>query len=114
MSEMRSYETRGGIGVTCSVEAVAGQAALDALTAELDAQRGVLLASSYEYPGRYTRWDMGFTNPALVLVARGRDVAIEALNARGGRAAAADRARARRSAGRRGVRRRATRRCAAA
>ena len=83
MSEVRSYETRGGIGVTCSAEAVAGQAALDALTAELDAQRGVLLASSYEYPGRYTRWDMGFTNPPLVLVARGRDVAIEALNPRG-------------------------------
>lgn len=83
MSEVRSYETRGGIGVTCSVDAVDGQTSLDALTAELDAQRGVLLASSYEYPGRYTRWDMGFTNPALVLVARGRDVAIEALNERG-------------------------------
>ena len=83
MTEEHSYETRGGIGVTCRVEAVAGQAALDALTAELDAQRGVLLASSYEYPGRYTRWDMGFTNPALSLVARGREVAIDALNARG-------------------------------
>jgi anthranilate synthase len=83
MSEVRSYETRGGITVTCSVEAVPGQAALDALTAELDAQRGVLLASSYEYPGRYTRWDMGFTNPPLVVVARGRDVVIEALNPRG-------------------------------
>ena len=83
MSEVRSYETRGGIGVTCSVEAVDGQTLLDALTAELDSQRGVLLASSYEYPGRYTRWDMGFTNPPLVIVARGRDVVIEALNPRG-------------------------------
>ncbi len=83
MREVRSYETRGGIGVECSIEPVAGQAALDALTAELDAHRGVLLASSYEYPGRYTRWDMGFVDPPLVLVARGRSVAIEALNARG-------------------------------
>ena len=83
MTEVYSYETRGGIGVECSVESVAGQAALDALTARLDAHRGVLLASSYEYPGRYTRWDMGFVDPALVLVARGRSVAIEALNPRG-------------------------------
>ncbi len=83
MNEVRSYETRGGIGVECSIEPVAGQVALDALTAQLDAHRGVLLASSYEYPGRYTRWDMGFVDPALVLVARGRNVAIEALNPRG-------------------------------
>jgi anthranilate synthase len=81
--EIRRYETRGGVEVECSVEPVDGRAALDALTAALDTRRGVLLASSYEYPGRYTRWDMGFTDPALVLVARGRDVAIEALNARG-------------------------------
>ena len=33
MTEVRSYETRGGIGVECSIEPVAGQAALDALTA---------------------------------------------------------------------------------
>jgi len=83
MIEVRSYETRGGIGVECSIEPVAGRVALDALTAQLDARRGVLLASSYEYPGRYTRWDMGFVDPALVLVARGRSVAIEALNPRG-------------------------------
>lgn len=83
MIEVRSYETRGGIGVECSIEPVAGRVALDALTAQLDAHRGVLLASSYEYPGRYTRWDMGFVDPALVLVARGRSVAIEALNPRG-------------------------------
>jgi anthranilate synthase len=83
MTEVGSYETRGGIAVECSIEPVAGQQALDALTAQLDAHRGVLLASSYEYPGRYTRWDMGFVDPALVLVARGRSVAIEALNPRG-------------------------------
>jgi anthranilate synthase len=83
MTEVRNYETRGGIGVECSIEPVEGEAALDALTAQLDAHRGVLLASSYEYPGRYTRWDMGFVDPALVLVARGRSIAIEALNARG-------------------------------
>lgn len=83
MTEQQSYQTRGGIGVACSVEPVDGVGALAALTRSLDAQRGVLLTSSYEYPGRYTRWDMGFANPPLALVARGREVEIEALNERG-------------------------------
>ena len=79
-----SYETRGGVRVECSVEAVDGARDLAALTAALDTRRGVLLASSYEYPGRYTRWDMGFVDPPLVLVARGREVEVTALNDRGG------------------------------
>ena len=43
----------------------------------------MLLASNYEYPGRYTRWDMGFVDPPLVIVARGRSFRVEALNPRG-------------------------------
>ncbi|MFN3497294.1 MAG: anthranilate synthase component I, partial [Pannonibacter indicus] len=39
--------------------------------------------SSYEYPGRYTRWDMALVNPPLVLESAGRNVEIRALNARG-------------------------------
>jgi anthranilate synthase len=54
-----------------------------ALAGRLDRQRGVLLSSSFEFPGRYTRWDCGFIDPPLMLVARGRAFSIEALNARG-------------------------------
>ncbi len=77
------HVTRGGIRVSCDVEAVDGGESLEKLTAALDARRGVLLASSYEYPGRYTRWDMGFVDPPLVVTARGREARVEALNARG-------------------------------
>jgi anthranilate synthase len=83
MTETHSYETRGGIRVTCGIDAVDGAALLSELTAALDAQRGALLASSYEYPGRYTRWDMGFVNPPLLLEARDRSVEVTALNERG-------------------------------
>ena len=44
----------------------------------------MLLSSSYEYPGRYTRWDLGFVDPPLVFSARERHFQVEALNARGG------------------------------
>ena len=53
------------------------------LAARIDGRRGVLLASSYEYPGRYTRWDIGFADPPLEIVARGRSGAVHALNERG-------------------------------
>ena len=42
--------------------------AIEPVIDALDGHRGALLASSYEYPGRYTRWDMGFVDPPLVLV----------------------------------------------
>ena len=54
--------------------------AIEPILDALDARRGALLASSYEYPGRYTRWDMGFVDPPLALTARGRRFRAEALN----------------------------------
>ena len=83
MPESQSYVTRGGIRVLREIEEVDGAPALEELTAALDARRGALLASSYEYPGRYTRWDMGFVDPPLAITSRGRDASVEALSARG-------------------------------
>src|SRR5262245_10511632 len=77
------YVTRGGVTVHRSVEDVPVRNAIEPVVDALDERRGVLLASSYEYPGRYTRWDMGFVDPPLALVARGRDFRVEALGPRG-------------------------------
>ena len=78
-----SYLTGGGIRVHRTVEPIPIANAIEPIVDALDARRGVLLASSYEYPGRYTRWDMGFVDPPLGLVARGRRLRAEALNRRG-------------------------------
>ncbi len=78
-----SYLTGGGIRVHRTVEPIPMANAIEPVVDALDARRGVLLASSYEYPGRYTRWDMGFVDPLLALVARGRRLRAEALNPRG-------------------------------
>jgi anthranilate synthase len=77
------YLTSGGIGVHRTVEDIPVASAIEPVVRALDERRGVLLASSYEYPGRYTRWDMGFVDPPLVLAGRGRNFRVEALNARG-------------------------------
>ena len=80
----RRFRTAGGIEVRRHTVPVA----LDPdpvadLAARIDGRRGVLLASSYEYPGRYTRWDIGFADPPIEIVARGRSGAVRALNERG-------------------------------
>jgi len=79
----QQYRTEGGIEVQCRVDAVDAAASVEALVDRLDTRRGVLLSSSYEYPGRYTRWDLGFADPPLLVWARRREVHVEALNARG-------------------------------
>ncbi|MGD9752838.1 MAG: anthranilate synthase component I [Acidimicrobiia bacterium] len=77
------YRTAGGLLVHREVQVIEAAPAVDALVDRLDRHRGVLLSSSYEYPGRYTRWDLGFADPPLVVWARDRAVHVEALNERG-------------------------------
>lgn len=48
----------------------------------LDSRRGVLLSSSYEFPGRYARWTLGFADPPLELSGTGRSFQVRALNDR--------------------------------
>lgn len=77
------YLSAGGVRVQRSSTAVSYDSAISELRDRLDAERGVLLSSSFEYPGRYNRWDVGFVNPPIAIIARGRKMEIEALNARG-------------------------------
>jgi anthranilate synthase len=78
-----SYTTEGGIRVARELAIRDYDPADQSLAAMLDERRGVWFSSSFEFPGRYTRWDMGFVDPPLMLSARGRAFTIEALNDRG-------------------------------
>jgi anthranilate synthase len=77
------YTTRGGVAVRRDVAALPYPADLAPLARALDVRRGLLLASSCDVPGRYSRYDVGFVDPPLALVARGRTLEVEALSARG-------------------------------
>jgi anthranilate synthase len=81
--QRKTYETKGGVRVHREIAVQPYSPADSTLAERLDDRRGVLFSSSFEFPGRYTRWDMGFVDPPLVLTARGRDFTIEALNKRG-------------------------------
>jgi hypothetical protein len=54
------------VQVTCRVDDVQEpSSAVDELIRSLDSHEGVVLASSYEFPGRYARWTIGFIDPPL-------------------------------------------------
>ena len=53
----REYTSAGGVRIRRTERPERYENAMDALIDALDAGRGVALASSFEYPGRYTRWD---------------------------------------------------------
>jgi anthranilate synthase len=76
--------TAGRVVVIAEVEDVEDSAAeVEKLKTELDSRRGCLLSSSYEYPGRYKQWTLGFVNPPVVLECWGMKFSIRALNRRG-------------------------------
>ena len=59
------------------------EVAIDRLVDSLDGKRGVVLSSGYQFPGRYARWTLGFSDPPLVVESSGRSFEVTALNARG-------------------------------
>ena len=78
------YRSRGGLAVSRSVEQFTGGASrLDDLIGLLDRRRGVALSSGTTVPGRYESFDLGFSDPPLVLETAGIDFSLVALNARG-------------------------------
>jgi anthranilate synthase len=78
-----SYLTPGGISVARTMSKVSYARGLSGLLRKLDTQRGVYLSSGYEYPGRYSRWDVAAVAPPLEIIAAGREIVIRPLNERG-------------------------------
>eukprot|EP00929_Paragymnodinium_shiwhaense_P000296 TRINITY_DN100534_c0_g1_i1.p1 TRINITY_DN100534_c0_g1~~TRINITY_DN100534_c0_g1_i1.p1 ORF type:complete len:798 (-),score=177.58 TRINITY_DN100534_c0_g1_i1:132-2525(-) len=79
-----TYVTAGKVVVISEVEDVADPTAeVQHLAERLDSVRGCLLSSSYEYPGRYAQWSLGFSNPPVCLEAWQRRFRLKALNSRG-------------------------------
>lgn len=77
------YTTKGGIRVSRSIVEVLMDTAVEEILLSLDSQRGGLLTSSYEYPGRYKRWAIGFINPPLELATCEKSFTLTAHNERG-------------------------------
>ncbi|MCC2687717.1 MAG: anthranilate synthase, partial [Rhizobiaceae bacterium] len=82
-SGAEEFVTAGGVTITRQRHSTPYAGAIEAYIDALDQRRGAVFSSNYEYPGRYTRWDTATIDPPLAVVASGRAMRIEALNARG-------------------------------
>src|SRR4249919_1406034 len=84
LPEHSEYRTSGGLAISRTVEQFTGDAKrLDDLIELLDRRRGVVLSSGTTVPGRYESFDLGFSDPPLVLQTVGSDFSLTALNTRG-------------------------------
>src|ERR1017187_5873139 len=82
MPQLR-YQTPHGITVTRSVSKLQYSRGLHHILKQLDTRRGFYLSSGYEFPGRYSRWDVASVAPLVEIVAAGRVAEIKPLNERG-------------------------------
>jgi anthranilate synthase len=76
------FVTAGGIAVTRTV-APFDPGLLADVTRQADTRRGGTFSSGMEYPGRYSRWHMGYVDPCVEFAACGRQLTATALNERG-------------------------------
>jgi anthranilate synthase len=82
MGEYR-YTTTHGIEVTRTVSKGNFRKGLTHVLRDLDRHRGIYLSSGYEYPGRYSRWDIASACPPLEIVSYDRRMEFRPLNQRG-------------------------------
>lgn len=82
MPQLR-YITPYGITVTRSASKIPYGRGLGWLLKQLDTKRGAYLSSGYEYPERYSRWDVAAVAPPIEIIGRGRKIEIHALSRRG-------------------------------
>jgi anthranilate synthase len=80
---LEQVKTAAGVFIEYRQHDLVYENAIEPLIDRLDTQRGALFASSFEYPGRYTCWDIGFFNPPLAIICTAKEIRIEALNKRG-------------------------------
>ena len=77
LPEHSEYRTSGGLAISRAVEQFTGDAKrLDDLIDLLDRRRGVVLSSGTTVPGRYESFDLGFSDPPLVLETTGSDFSL--------------------------------------
>jgi len=82
MPQLR-YTTPHGITVTRSETKLAFSRGLGHILKQLDSKRGAYFSSGYEYPERYSRWDVATAAPPIEIVGHERTLNVNSLNERG-------------------------------
>eukprot|EP00474_Spongospora_subterranea_P002848 CRZ03306.1 hypothetical protein [Spongospora subterranea] len=78
-----TFTTAGGVEIRRRVHSADYTDGIVPYVDMLHERRGAVFSSSYEYPGRYERWDIAFVDPPVSITCRRRDIVLNALNERG-------------------------------
>ncbi|WP_367605913.1 anthranilate synthase component I [Legionella sp. W05-934-2] len=77
------FKTAGDVLIEMSEQTLPYEGAIETLIERLDQHRGAIYTSGFEFPGRYTCWDIGFVNPPIVITSSENQLTVQALNQRG-------------------------------
>jgi anthranilate synthase len=77
------YTTPHGITVSRNSSKIPYRRGLNQILRRLDDELGVYLSSGYEYPERYSRWDVASVAPPIEIIGRNRVIEIRPCNDRG-------------------------------
>lgn len=77
------YTTKGNVEASRSLSHLNYEEGIEFLPQLLNESHGGLYSSSFEYPGRYSRWDVGFAKPPIMIECKALELSITALNERG-------------------------------
>ena len=77
------FRTSGGIRIRSEQTDLSADSALDSVYESIDRNKGAIFSSGFDYPGRHSRWDIGFINPAIEITSSNRNLTISALNEQG-------------------------------
>lgn len=77
------FKTRGAVSIEVVEHTIAPDTALDSIYEKIEQSKGALFSSGFDYPGRHSRWDIGFVHPALEFLAHKKDFIFRALNDQG-------------------------------
>ena len=75
--------SKNGIKLDISFDQIDYATGIDFIVDKLDKTCGMYLSSGIDYPGRYSRWELGFLNPPLEFIAIENSVWIKSLNPKG-------------------------------
>ena len=77
------YFTQKGIEITRTKEDLKAEDFIEEIAEQLKEKKGAIFASDYNYPERYSRWEIAFTDPCLEFRCYQRNFTIKSLNSRG-------------------------------
>jgi len=75
--------TKGGVEIGISTTVLDPTTALKTVFAKIDHHKGAILSSGFDYPGRHSRWEFGFVNPAVEFITHKKQFEFNALNEQG-------------------------------